>query len=76
MMEEIRPLDWLDTEEIGLALFEAYPERNPLSVRFTELRDLVLALPGFRGGRDGCNEKILEAIQMAWYEEAQEEREG
>jgi FeS assembly protein IscX len=71
-MDELRPLDWLDVEDIGMALFEAEPELDPLSVRFTDLRDMVMALPGFAGTKERCNEKILEAIQMAWYEESQE----
>ena len=62
-------IGWLDVGEIGFRLAEAHPGRDPLAVRFTELRDLVLALPGFAGDPKGCNEKILEAIQMAWLEE-------
>ncbi len=71
-MEELRHLDWLDVEDLGMALYDSEPELDPLSVRFTELRDMVMALPGFRGAKERCNEKILEAIQMAWYEETQE----
>ncbi len=62
-------IGWLDVEEIGIRLAEAHSGRDPLSVRFTELRDLVIALPGFAGDPKGCNEKILEAVQMAWLEE-------
>jgi len=62
-------LGWLDVQEIGFRLAETRPDLDPLRVRFTELRDLVLALPGFAGDPKGCNEKILEAIQMAWMEE-------
>lgn len=66
---ERAPLGWLDVDELGFRLAEAHPERDPLTLRFTELRDLVLALPGFAGEAKGCNEKILEAIQMAWHAE-------
>ena len=52
---------------------EAEPELDPLTLRFTVLIDKVLALPGFQGERDKCNEKILEAIQMIWLEEFREE---
>ena len=62
-------IGWLDVQELGCRLAEAHPEQDPLRVRFTELRDLVTALPGFAGDPKGCNEKILEAIQMAWLEE-------
>ncbi|MCH2113109.1 MAG: Fe-S cluster assembly protein IscX [Planctomycetes bacterium] len=67
-------LDWLDSEEIGYALFEQEPSTNPLTVRFTDLIEKVLQLPAFKGERERCNEKILEAIQMAWLEEYQEEQ--
>jgi FeS assembly protein IscX len=38
-------------------------------VRFTELREWVMALPGFDDDPAASNEGRLEAIQMAWYEE-------
>ena len=62
-------MDWTDVEDIGIALFEAHPDVDPLTVRFTQLRDWVLALPGFSGSPSTSNEGRLEAIQMAWYEE-------
>ena len=65
-------ITWTDTEEIGFRLQEAHPDVNPLSVRFTDMRDQVMALPGFVGTADHCGEKILEAIQMAWLEEHQD----
>ena len=65
-------LQWTDVDDIGYALWEAEPTFDPLTIRFTDLIDRVLALPGFQGERERCNEKILEAIQMAWHEEYQE----
>ena len=62
-------MDWKDTEEIALALYEAFPELDPLTIRFTELHRLVLELPEFDGVAEGSNESKLEAIQMAWLEE-------
>lgn len=62
-------LNWTDVDDIGYALWELEPQLDPLTLRFTDLIDKVLALPGFSGERDKCNEKILEAIQMAWLEE-------
>lgn len=64
-----RPLDWTDVDDVAYALFEAEPSLNPLTLRFTELAEKVLALAHFTGLRERCNEKILEAIQMAWLEE-------
>ncbi len=66
------PLTWQDPEGIGIALFEADSETNPLTLRFTEILDRILALPNFQGNRMECNEARLEAIQMAWLEEFQE----
>lgn len=60
---------WTDTLDIAIELEEANPDKDNVNLRFTDLRDWVLALDGFEDAPDGCNEKILEAIQMAWIEE-------
>ncbi len=62
-------MKWTDSESIGLALAEKYPDDDPLAVRFTDLRARVLALDGFDDDPKASNEAKLEAIQMAWYEE-------
>lgn len=66
-------IGWTDVEEIGIRLLEAHPEVDPLTVRFTDLYQWVLGLDGFTGDPKESNEKKLEAIQMAWYDEWQEE---
>lgn len=60
---------WQDVHKIAIGLEEAHPEADNVNLRFTDLRDWVMALPGFKGAENGCNEKILEAIQMAWLDE-------
>lgn len=60
---------WTDVTDIAIALEETRPQADNVNLRFTDLRQWVLALPGFEGKPDGCNEKILEAIQAAWLEE-------
>jgi FeS assembly protein IscX len=60
---------WTDTEDIGIALGEKFPRVDPLTVRFTDLREKVMALDGFDDDPKTSNESKLEAIQMAWYEE-------
>lgn len=60
---------WLDTREIAIRLEELHPDADNINLRFTDLRDWVLAIPEFTDKPDGCNEKILEAIQMAWIDE-------
>ena len=62
-------ITWRDAEDIGIALMEKYPETDPLTVRFTDLHRLVMELPGFTDDPKASNEKILEAIQMAWLDE-------
>ena len=60
---------WTDAEDIGIALTEKFPDADPLTIRFTDLRENVLALDGFDDDPKTSNEPKLEAIQMAWYEE-------
>jgi FeS assembly protein IscX len=61
---------WTDTRDIAIALSEARPDTDPKAVRFTDLYEWVLQLPGFDDDPKRCGEKILEAIQMTWIEEA------
>ena len=62
-------MKWTDAEEIGIALFEKFPDVDPLTVRFTDLRERVMALDDFDDDPKASNEPKLEAIQMAWHEE-------
>ncbi len=65
-------MKWTDSEDIGIALAEKFPGLDPLTIRFTDLRDRVLALDDFSDDPKASNESKLEAIQMAWYEEFKE----
>ncbi len=65
-------LTWDMAEDIGIELYEANPEQDPLQVRFTDLHRMVTELPGFADDPQKSNEAKLEAIQMAWYEEYKE----
>jgi len=60
---------WTDSEDIAIALADKFPGVDPLTVRFTDLRDRVVGLDGFTDDPKSSNESKLEAIQMAWYEE-------
>ena len=62
-------MKWTDSEDIGLALIEKFPGVDPLTIRFTDLRERVLGLEDFDDDPKASNEPKLEAIQMAWYEE-------
>ena len=71
----MRELTWTDTEEIAIRLLETHPDIDPLTVRFTDLHRYVMEIEGFSDDSRESNEKKLEAIQMAWYEEWKEEHE-
>ncbi len=62
-------LKWTDSLEIAIALDEAHPEVDPQYVRFTDLHAWICALEEFEDDPESSNEKILEAIQMAWLDE-------
>jgi len=65
-------LKWIDSLDIALALMDAHPDVDPKSARFTDLKDWVLGLEAFDDDPEHSGEKILEAIQMAWIEEAED----
>ena len=66
---EEKLMNWSDTYEIAIALSEKYPNIDPLTLRFTDLREMILSLERFDDDSERCGEKILEAIQMAWLDE-------
>jgi len=61
--------DWLEVETIAQDLYEKYPDVDPQYVRFTDLHRWICELADFEGDPKRSNEKILEAIQMAWIKE-------
>lgn len=63
-------MKWTDTLDIAIALSEKHPDTDPKQVRFTDLYQWVLGLEGFDDDPKRCGEKILEAIQAAWIDEA------
>ena len=64
-------MKWTDSQEIAIALADAHPDVDPRRVNFVDLYKWVLDLEGFSDDPKRCGEKILEAIQMAWIEEAE-----
>ncbi|WP_219114355.1 Fe-S cluster assembly protein IscX [Janthinobacterium sp. UMAB-56] len=63
-------MKWSDINAIAEALFDTHPDIDPLTVRFTDLHNWVVALDGFDDDHMRGGEKVLEAIQMAWIDEA------
>ncbi|ACA86066.1 Fe-S cluster assembly protein IscX [Shewanella woodyi] len=62
-------LKWIDSLDIAIELLEKFPEVDPVSVRFTDLYEWVLALDAFDDDPNHCNERVLEAIQACWISE-------
>ena len=65
-------LTWDSIADIAYALWEKYPDQDPLQVRFTDMHQWIIALDGFNDDPMKSNEGKLEAIQMAWLEEYQD----
>jgi FeS assembly protein IscX len=63
-------MKWTDTLDIAIALAEKHPDVDPQYVRFTDLHHWVCELDGFADDPNRSGEKILEAIQLAWIDEA------
>lgn len=63
-------MKWTDSQRIAEALYDTHPDIDPKTIRFTDLMAWVMALDGFDDTIERCGEKILEAIQLAWIDEA------
>ncbi len=64
-------MKWIDITRIAEELHDKFPDVDPMTVRFTELHNWVCELADFDDDPKRGGEKVLEAIQMAWIEEAQ-----
>ena len=62
-------LKWTDVDAIGEMLYDRFPDKDPLSIRFTDLFQWVQEIEEFDDDPDRCGEKVLEAIQMVWLSE-------
>ena len=62
-------LKWSDTIDIAILLEEKHPDKDNVNLRFTDLHKWILELIDFEDDPEASNEKILEAIQMAWIDE-------
>ena len=60
---------WTDSLEIAISLADNFPEIDPKTINFVDLRELVLNLEEFEEADSKCGERVLEAIQMSWIEE-------
>ena len=60
---------WTDVQDIAIALEEHHPDVDNVNLRFTDLHRWVMELRDFADDPKKSNEKILEAIQLAWIDE-------
>ena len=61
---------WTDINDIAIELTDLYPDIDPQWISFPDLHQKIISLDGFDDDPNKSNEKILEAIQMAWIEES------
>ena len=61
---------WSDILDIAIDLNDAYPEIDPQWISFPDLHSKICSLESFNDNPSASNEKILEAIQMAWMDES------
>jgi len=62
---------WRDIGEIARDLAMLYPETDPLGLELPQLRAMIIGLPAFGDEPEAGSDEILEAIQSAWYDEAE-----
>ncbi len=62
-------LKWTDAQRIAEELYDNEPDLDPTTLRLSELRERVLALPDFSDDPEKSNEPILEAILQCWIDE-------
>ena len=63
-------MKWSETHRIAEALYDKFPDVDPLTLRFTDLHNRIVDLAEFDDDHARGGEKVLEAIQAAWIEEA------
>lgn len=63
-------LKWVDVLDIAILLSEQKSDVDPRYVNFVDLHRWVVELPEFSDDPQRGGEKVLEAIQTAWIEEA------
>ncbi|MBV6323531.1 Fe-S cluster assembly protein IscX [Duganella violaceipulchra] len=63
-------MKWTDITAIAEALYDKHPDVDPLTIRFTDLHNWIVDLEEFDDDHTRGGEKVLEAVQQAWIDEA------
>jgi FeS assembly protein IscX len=61
---------WTDVQQIAEELYDKFPDIDPMHINFVDLHNKVVELKGFDDDHQRGGEKVLEAIQQAWIDEA------
>ena len=67
----MKKLKWTDIYDIAISLSEKHQDIDIININFVDMKKLILDLDEFEDNPNRSNEKILEAIQMAWIEESE-----
>ena len=62
---------WTDSLEIAINLSDKFPDVDPKTLNFVDLRNMAMGLDEFEEGESKCGERVLEASQMNGIEEAE-----
>ena len=62
-------LKWTDSRAIAEEHYDNEPDRDPTTLRMTELHAKILALPDFDDDPQASSEARLEAILQIWIDE-------
>ena len=65
-------LTWNQPDNIALDLYEKFPDLDPTNIRYTDLHKWITELDDFDDDPAASTEGKLEAIQMAWLDEYNE----
>ncbi|MEF8792929.1 Fe-S cluster assembly protein IscX [Thiohalorhabdus sp.] len=68
-------MKWTDVQDIAVELAETKRDVDPQYIDYDDLREWVIQLDGFDDDPTRVDEKELEAIQLAWIDEAAQNEE-
>jgi len=68
-------MKWTDVQDIAVELAETQRDVDPQYIDYDDLREWVIQLDGFDDDPTRVDEKELEAIQLAWIDEAAQNEE-
>jgi len=63
-------MKWTDIQDIAVELAETMPDVDPQYIELEDLQEWVVQLDGFDDDPGQVDERELEAIQLAWIDEA------